>query len=177
VSAALALDVVRLGAFHDELVATGARRIDLPDVWRAFARAFPRRPELDERVWLAEALRQLESDAVLRQPGSRRSWEELLGVALPRWVVLTPETSAAPGRGWRAFPWHPRLGWVSDLIRLDAREEDFLRRVHEALVAGTFERHAPAKHRSLALLGQEKALEELLGGRLFRPGRLSSSAA
>jgi hypothetical protein len=51
-------------------------------------------------------------------------------------------------------------------------QEQLLRRVHEGLVGGTFEKQAPLKYRSLQLTGDEKKLRTLVTTKLFGPGRL-----
>lgn len=80
---------------------------------------------------------------------------------------------AAVDESWRALPWHPRLAWEPDLPRLGTDQVAFLRRVHEGLVEGWFERPAPLRYRSLQLTGDDKRLEALLGTVLFGEGRRS----
>jgi hypothetical protein len=164
----------RLEVFARALELVGRRRVPLDEIWRVFAAAFPRRPEaVEERRWLADALGALAERGAIRMPAGRRGWDRAFDIPLPRWIEVAAVPQSPREQGWRAFPWHPALAWVADLARLTAEEGSLLRRVHDGLVARAFAEPVPVKHRSLQLLGKEKALEELTSGRLFRRGRLS----
>lgn len=168
------LDPARVADFERRLLASSRRRIDREQLWRAFADAFPGRPDgRDARRWLRRALDMLAERGVIALPAPRgRRWDRALGVAVPTSVDLCSSRKARSVPEWRRFPWDPRLAWVADLDRLTAAQERFLYAVHEGLVRGSFERLAPLRHRSLQLTGDEKGLERLLSTSLFGPGRL-----
>jgi hypothetical protein len=168
------LDAARLDAFAARLAAEPRARVDARSLWTAFALAFPGRPQgPEERRMLRAALDALAARDAVRLPRSPRAWDRSLGIELPTWVAIARDPPPARPQTWRAFAWHPRLAWVVDLARLSEGEEDLLHKVHEGLVHRRFELVAPVKYRSLQLLGREKALESMQGGRLFAPGRLS----
>jgi hypothetical protein len=168
------LDPARLEAFAARLALEPGARVESRCLWAAFAAAFPGRPQgPEERRMMRAALDLLAARGAVRLPRSRRAWDSSLGVEIPSWISVVRDRPPARPPTWRSFAWHPRLAWVIDLSRLSDAEEDLLRKVHDGLVHRRFEHVAPVKYRSLQLLGHEKALENLLGGRLFGTGRLS----
>lgn len=169
------LDPERVADFERRLLASSRRRIDREQLWRAFADAFPGRPDGREaRWWLCRALDILAERKVIVLPvPSGRRWDRSFGVTVPTSVDLYSFGRPRFIAEWRHFPWHPRLQWVADLDRLSPAQERFLRRVHDGLVRGSFERRAPLRHRSLQLTGDEKGLERLVVSKLFASGRLS----
>jgi len=168
------LDPERVRAFGLKLAQHPRRRVGRDALWKAFASAFPTRPQHpEESRWLVEALRQLEAQGILKLPSERGSrWDRSLAVAVPKAVDLRGGPARTRDASWKSFPWHPRLAWVADLRHLPPGAEAFLRRVHECLVQGSFAQAAPFKYRSLQLTGDEKRLALLSKSVLFAPGRL-----
>lgn len=169
------LDSERVAEFGRLLSASPRRRIDQRTLWSAFATAFPGRPQgTEERRWLAAALERLAGQGIVRLPASGGTrWDKSFGTPVPLSVDLPASSAPAPARGWRSFPWHPSLAWVSSLRHLPADQERFLLKVHEGLVNDWFREPAPLKYRSLQLTGSEKRLALLLRSPLFAEGRLS----
>lgn len=97
----------------------------------------------------------------------------MFGMPLPVSVNLVAGPTHSAARGWRCFPWHTNLSWVSELRHLPSDQEKFLLKVHEGLVNEWFREVAPLKYRSLQLTGSEKRLAALLRTPLFGEGRLS----
>ncbi|MGH2608131.1 MAG: DUF2399 domain-containing protein [Tepidiformaceae bacterium] len=93
--------------------------------------------------------------------------------AVPTSVDIVRDKAALSGFPWRTFPWHPNLHWVVQSRRLSMQQVEFLRRVHDGLVNGTFREPVPLKYRSLQLTGDEKMLASLATTSLFGPGRLT----
>jgi hypothetical protein len=93
--------------------------------------------------------------------------------AVPTSVDVVRDRVIAPPFAWRSFPWHQRLDWVVQCRSLSAPQIEFLRRVHEGLVNGTFREPAPFKYRSLQLTGDEKMLASFLTTSLFAASRLT----
>jgi hypothetical protein len=170
------LDPARLEDFARRLASQACNRLDQQTVWTAFAAAFPGRPQgVEERRWLRAALEELAARGLLRLPSVQgRRWDKTLGVAIPTSLDLVRQARVASTGAWRAFPWHPRLQWVTDLGYLTPEQETFLYRVHRGLVEGWFQTLAPFKYRSLQLTGQEKKLYSFLGTKLFDPSRLTT---
>ena len=169
----------QLDRFTHELRALGKVRIDQAALWRAFAAAFPHRPTGPaERALFAVALQALAQRDVVRLPPARGTrWDRAQKPPVPRSIDLVDpgDALAQAGAGdfdWRAYPWHQRLHWVSDMRALSRGQIHFLRRVHHGLVKGWFTRPAPIKYRSLQLTGDEKRLAQLAQTGLFAPGKL-----
>lgn len=169
------LDPKRLERLANLIQRHSRTRIDREDLWRMFATAFPTRPQgSEERHWFLEALVALERQGLLRLPPPRSPrWDRTLDPAVPASVDRVSAPLPARDNSWRSFPWHPALQWVPDLLQISRRQIDFLHSVHEAMVGGWLEKHAPLKYRSLQLTGDEKGLARLVSTQLFGPGRLS----
>lgn len=171
----IVLEPKKVRAFADLLARHPRRRIDRPALWRAFAKAFPHRPQgREEREWLLAALSAAEAAGVIRlpAPGGQR-WDRRGDPAVPTGVDRAELDPRPRDDAWRRFPWHPTLAWILDLPRLSPDVETFLRRVHDGLVRDSFRHPAPVKYRSLQLTGHEKRLGLLARTTLFAPGRLS----
>ena len=140
-----------------------------------FAEAFPGRPQgAEERRWFLEALRALEARRVVRLPAETGArWNTTFAPAVPTSVDLAVAGEPSSARAWKAFPWHPTLSWIANLIHLPIEHERFLLKVHEGLVNGWFSRSAPLKYRSIQLTGDEKRLGLLAKSALFGEGRLT----
>jgi hypothetical protein len=168
------LDPAGLARFADALASNRGRRVRWESLWSAFASAFPHRPQgRQEREWLAAALEHERAAGRIEFPSERGAhWDRSLPPALPRMVTRIEEAAPADD-AWRRLVWHPELAWVPTMPRLATEQVAFLRRVHQGLVEGWFERLAPVRYRSLQLTGDDKRLEDLAAGSLFREGRLS----
>lgn len=168
------LDPDRVQAFGAKLAQHPSRRVNSASLWKAFAFAFPSRPQgPEEGEWLVEALQELEAKGVLKLPslnGDR--WDRATAVAIPKAVDLVAPAKEAQSKAWKTFPWHPRLSWVGDLRHLSFEQETFLHKVHDGLVHETFSKFAPMKYRSLQLTGDEKKLSVMAKSCLFQKGRL-----
>lgn len=169
------LDECRLDEFERDLRAGTAVRVGSQDLWRALARVFPHRtPGPAERRLLLDALKSIEARGSLRLPPERgKRWDRSMDPAVPTSVDVVRDEDAPSGFPWRTFPWHPKLDWVVQCRSLSAQQVEFLRRVHEGLVNGTFREPAPLKYRSLQLTGDEKRLASLATTSLFGPSRLT----
>lgn len=136
-------------------------------------------PEARER--LALALAELEAAGLLTQPKSRALWDRAARPPLPLHVTRTrPDVpSASPEPADPAEPvWHALLSWVPAFLAVERptpAEQALLRGVQRLLAAAGAPpvRVVPLRERSLELLGDEKALDSLLRGRLFAGDRLS----
>jgi hypothetical protein len=169
------LDPARVEDFGRRLTALPRLRVDQQSLWKAFAEAFPARPQgAEERIWLLAALDSLAREGLIALPSTRGNrWDKNLGVAVPSSVNVVAAQAPGAGREWRSFPWHPKLQWVADLKTVPSEHLAFLHSVHAALITGGLRGQAPSKYRSIQLTGDEKALVRLCRTKLFGPGRLS----
>lgn len=169
------LDATRLAAFCDALAAGAGRRIERPDLWAAFAGAFPGRPQgPEQRHWFLAALTAAAERGVIVLPSVRgKRWDRSLMPFVPDSVDRVREPVIPAPSTWKTDPWTPALAWVADLATLDARDYAFLQRVQHGLVHGAFAEAAPFKYRSLELTGDEKRLGKLVTRQLFQAGRLT----
>lgn len=168
------LDPSRLSKFTQHLRRSKRRWVDAESVWSAFTTAFPTLAQsTDRRQWFVDALAELARQQIIELPRPKGNrWDRSLKPAVPTSVYLLRPPEAPKNKNWKAFPWHARLRWVSELSRLTAELEEFLLLVHRGLVRGDFEQRAPLKYRSLQLTGREKRLGELAQTALFGEGRL-----
>jgi hypothetical protein len=126
----------------------------------------------DGRSRLAEALNELAEVGLVALPVSSRAWDSTVLPALPRWVAKQSRPVRAPAPVVPQITWHGALGWAA-AGGWSPDEVRFLRAVNDWLIAGGPTRSVPLQERSLQLLGDEKALGQLLRGALFGPGRLT----
>lgn len=169
------LDEHRLDEFERALLAGTSVRVGTQELWRALASVFPHRtPGPAERRLLLHILQSIEARGRIRIPPERgRRWDRSIDPPVPTSVDVVREKDAPSGFAWRTFPWHPNLHWVVECRNLSRQQVEFLRRVHEGFVNGTFGEQAPLKYRSLQLTGDEKMLASLATTSLFGPGRLA----
>lgn len=169
------LDPRRLDEFERTLLAGTSARVAARELWRALAQVFPHRTSGPaERRLLLAALRAVAARGSIRLPPERGSrWDRSLDPAVPTGVDVVREPAAPPPFAWRSFPWHPNLHWVAQCRSLSPQQVQFLRRVHEGLVNGTFREPAPLQYRSLQLTGDEKMLASLAATSLFGDSRLT----
>jgi hypothetical protein len=125
----------------------------------------------DRRRRLRDVLSELSNLGELSWSASR---DRRIRPELPAFVTLTDRPDEAqPGSTVPHLPWRPELEWAYKL-QLSATERDVLAAVqayrrdreHNAEVI-------PHRERSLQLFGDEKRIDRLTSGRLFRPGNLS----
>lgn len=152
-----------------------ARRVRLPLVWRAFFDCAPHlRGHPDARAELSGHLSALAEGGRLRLPRSTRLYDRAQLPPLPEWVELGGEAPSPSARGRAAeIAWHPALAFVSRLPRLAARDLEDLLRVQRFLAEDVDGPVLTARERSLRLFDDEKRLEQIARGPLFRDGRLS----
>lgn len=169
------LDTERVDLFGRRLREQRRKMVRSPELWAAFASAFPHRPSgPSERRLLIAALETLEARGLLRLPAGRgRRWDRKTQPPVPVSIELIRERPQTPSADWRRFPWHPSLQWVLEQTRLSPEQIRFLERVHCGLVNGEFGEPAPLKYRSLQLTGHEKRLADFARSTLFGAGRLT----
>jgi hypothetical protein len=159
-----------------ERVAEGRRRVGLDRVWRAFEEeAAHLRGHPGAREELHAALEHLAEQRKLRLPRGASLYDTAEQPFLPRWVELPPSLEAERAlEKARDVPWHPTLAFVRELPRLGKPELEALLRIQVFLAEGGMDAELlTVRERSLRLLGDDKRLEKLAEGQLFRPGRLS----
>ena len=164
------LDEHQLDDFERNLLSGGALRVHTQELWRALARVFPHRTAgPTERRLLLDVLKSIASRGSIRLPSERgKRWDRSIDPAVPTSVDVVRH-QAASGSSWRMFPWHPNLHWVAQCRNLSGQQVEFLRRVHDGFVNGSFREAVPLKYRSLQLTGDEKMLEALASTSLFSP--------
>lgn len=169
------IDDRQLDQFERGLLGGTTVRVNRQDLWRVLAAVFPHRtPGPSERRLLLDALRSIESRGAIRLPPEHgKRWDRSMDPAVPSSVDIVHKQAAPSGFPWRTFPWHPNLGWVVQCRKLSTEQIEFLRRVHNGFVNGTFREPAPFKYRSLQLTGSEKMLAALATTSLFGPSRLT----
>lgn len=155
---------------------SGRRRVDR-DVLRAAL--WEMEPHLATSPAKRERLRavidELAAGGHLTLPRGRDLYERTALPPLPEHVTLIG-MAARPVRPDAArHPWPPRLRWAAAMQPPPSREDmEVLEAVARFLSAGGERRPVvPVQERSLALLGDEKRLDALRGGRLFASGRLT----
>jgi Wadjet anti plasmid transformation system JetA-like protein len=169
------LEAEQLEQFGRVLQEESRKRVNAAGLWRAFAAAFPHRPQgPSERRLLLTALKALETRGLLRLPADHsRRWDRATQPPVPASIDLIREPLPRSSDDWRRFPWHPSLQWVLDMRGLSSEQTRFLERVHRGLVDGDFREPVPLKYRSLQLTGHEKRLADLARGALFGVDRLT----
>jgi hypothetical protein len=169
------VDQRRIEEFERVLLAGSSVRVSTRELWRALAGIFPHRtPGAAERRLLLDVLKAIEARGSVRLPSERgKRWDRSMDPPVPASVDLVRERARNSGSSWRSFPWHQDLHWVAQCRNLSAHQIEFLGRVHDALVNGTFAEPAPLKYRSLQLTGDEKMLSSLATTSLFSEGHLT----
>lgn len=158
-----------------ETVSGGAARVELDGIHQAFHEAFPHLDGSPERRSRIRAmLDALAGRNLIRLPADlRRGWQAPPTPALPLFLSLIRSPVQKPaGFDHRSFPWRAELAFVVSLKQL--RNPYEARQLHEFFKAGGATRPiVPVKERSLQIFGDEKRLEKIVDGELFRPGRLT----
>lgn len=153
----------------------GKQTVPLRVVQGAFGEALPHLArDIDSRRHLLQVLQEAEADGALRQNRSRL--DTFGSPALPATVVLTRAPETVPRRRRRGMALRPDLEWTNS-IPLDDDEAAFVMAVNAFLRDLRPEEPViPMRERSLEIAGDEKAIQRLVGGRLFGPGRISLAA-
>lgn len=135
-------------------------------------------PELRDR--LAEACSELEQAGAVVQPKASGLWDRSARPPLPLHVrrITARPTAVDVGPVAAAPAWHALLSWVPAFLatqRATTAELAVLQGTQRILTrhGGPPPLTVPLRERSLELLGDEKALDSLLRGRLFTTGRLT----
>lgn len=129
------------------------------------------RAAADQRWRLREVIDDLVSDGAITTPRSSAHWDNSARPPLPLWVRRRP--AARAHQAVTPPPaWHALLSWVAG-ADWSREETERLRRINAFLAAGGPRQVVPLQERSLQIFGDEKALDQLIHGRLFAPGRLS----
>lgn len=151
------------------VVAGRRRRLAIGDCFEALYDADPFAIDAaDKRARLAAMLSGCASAGVLAPSKAHDRGRPALPSSV-RFTDVEPPR-AAHGRDWS---WRAELGWAAEL-QLSAYEFEVLRAMQEFLRTGGASRFlVPHRERSLEILGHEKALDALVGGRLFHRDRLT----
>jgi hypothetical protein len=158
----------RLG---DALAGWPRRRIRLDELWKVLDEVEPAtRTDSRRRRILDGLIAELAAAGEVGLP-AERSYDRTELPALPAFLslrreIVTPEPSRRPA------VWHPALSWVS-ASRLVPSQLERLERVNDWLQVSRDSLVVPSRERSVEIFGDEKALDRLIGGALFTPGRLS----
>jgi len=152
-----------------------SRRVRLPRIWSAFFDCAPHlRGHPDARSELSRHLTALAAEGSLRLPRGARLYDRAQLPPLPQWIELAAGVSSPSARARAAeIAWHPALAFVPRLPRLAERELEDLRRIQAFLAEGDDGPILTARERSLRVFDDDKRLEEITRGPLFRNGRLS----
>lgn len=131
-------------------------------------------PDARERVLLA--IREIETDGLVRLPVGGAGWDTTVRPPLPTFVTRPP--GARPARAPApAVVWHADLGWAATPFASGTFSDDeaaLLRTINDALFAGGLRGTVPLAERSVELTGNAKLLDQLSRNRrLFGPGKLS----
>ncbi len=164
---------VTAGALARELASWPRRQVKLTELQALLVAAEPSLEHAPERrARLADVLDELVDASVLSLPGER-SFDRSAKPALPRFVRLDRPAPPPRRRSGAEVAWRPELAWAGELS-FDEHTLSELRTVNAFLRDGGASRPVvPLRERSLELFGDEKRLEALMGGQLFRDGRLT----
>lgn len=129
----------------------------------------------DARELVAAGLHALKARGRVKLPAGRHLWDYSSRAAIPLWISVVRSSPETPSWSYCTHPWHPSLGFVSELKFLPNGEEvlaldRWLRSMRDD------EPHVPIKERSWEIFGEEKKLEALIGTKLFDAGRLTLEA-
>lgn len=153
------------------LATSSRKRVDLAQVKQLFFELHPEARNHPQRgAMLLKALEELVAAGVLALP-ARGSWERVGQPALPLWVTVVRERTAAPPEDFSRVPWVPELGFWTELkpAQLPAAQaiNEFLLRNRGRVV------RVPIKERSLEIFGDEKRLDAMRSGGTLFSSRLS----
>ncbi len=145
------IDSGRMERFRQLIAELPNKRVLAPQLWEVFEKAFPHRPRgVEPRTWLLQSLHYAEASGTIRIPPSHgRRWDTSLDPSLPSSVDRIEAPKPSKNQWWKFYSWHPKLTWVRELNQLDTEQGNFLKRVQEELLKGTFKELASFMHRSL----------------------------
>ncbi len=126
---------------------------------------------------LRTLLDELNNNNSIRLPVDRIHWDSSQEPRLPLWIIIKSNLPIQKNdKWWKTFPWHPKLQWASSLKHINQSLGQDLQ------VINTFLKNynewgsnifIPIKERSLLLFQDEKRLDSLFKGQLFKKGRLT----
>ena len=162
-------------AVADSLAAVTRVHVPLSDIERYAAGADASlMSSPDRRHRLASALDELAERGILKLPAAA-SWDRSRQPPLPNFVTVMRDRAPARRVSSRETAWVPELAWAAE-ARLDERAIADLLAVQRFLANGGRQPMVvPMRERSLELFGDEKRLDELIDGQLFREGRLTQA--
>jgi hypothetical protein len=148
------------------------RHISINDVWAAYREVIRGSTgQIDARIELAALLEELAETEHLSLPTTR--WDADVNPPIPLFIrlpALTKPQSNVPDP--KSILWPPELEFAVELP--PSRQVEELLAIKRFLSNGGRERRSvPIRERSLELFGDEKRLEALAKGALFREGRCS----
>lgn len=151
----------------------GSRRhVSINEIWAAYREVIRGSTgQFDARPELAALLAELARGEHLSLPRTR--WERTVEPPLPLFVRLPPRSKTRPNYpDPKTILWPPELEFALGLR--PSRQVEELLAIKQFLAAGGRTRRCvPVRERSLELFGDEKRLEALARGSLFRDGRCS----
>jgi hypothetical protein len=133
--------------------------------------------DLDARTRLRESFDELVAAGTVRMPAphSKKGWDVSMSPPLPAWVAkaILPAEVATVGSGRRIYP-----DWLEAAATVASRNDEFelLNRLADWRRDGPDLMTVPIEERSLELFGDEKALGQRMGSRLFASGALTLEA-
>jgi hypothetical protein len=161
--------------FLDQLRRLDRSRVERMALFAVFDATHPHlRGQPSGQEILRALLDELASDAVIVLPRGKGGWDDAQSPPLPRWVRVLPAEVAADAWPPSEIAWHPVLEFARRLPACTRAERRLLLSAQSFLAS--ISEHEPTltvRERSLRLLGDDKALEQLASGRLFGEGRLS----
>lgn len=155
-------------------VAGGLKRVRFSNLCIAFGKVFPALTGLEQRRRLHELLCSLRAVGEVTLPVGREHFDRISEPHLPHWIQLATVETRVTRCAFdpASFPWVPELRFAATLR--NPLQLEVVRRAHEFLASGGAERcMVPIKERSVELFGDEKKLDAIRKGILFRSGRLS----
>lgn len=155
-------------------IAEGSKRVVFPDLCLAVGVIFPAITGIDQRRHLSALLDSLRSRGEITFPVGDGHFDRTAQPPLPRWIRLVSNAApdCAPAFDPASFPWVPELRFAAELRNL--AQLGILKQVNEFLSSGGGARDlVPIKERSVELFGDEKKLDMVRKGALFRADRLS----
>ncbi|PRP89896.1 hypothetical protein ENSA5_70030 [Enhygromyxa salina] len=148
------------------------RHVSINEIWAAYREVIRGSTgQLDARPELAALLAELAEDGHLSLPRTR--WEHTVEPPLPLFVRLPQRPKVRQNYpDPKTILWPPELEFALELQ--PSRQVEELLAIKQFLAAGgRTRRFVPIRERSLELFGDEKRLEALARGSLFRDGRCS----
>jgi hypothetical protein len=118
---------------------------------------------------MSDLIEELSGAGLVELP-SAESYDRTELPALPRFLTIAHEEEISASSPQEV--WHPALAWVPG-FRPTRSQHETLRRVNRWLYQHRDDLVVPSRERSLEIFGNEKAMDGLVGTKLFGAGRLS----